>query len=110
MTDKKGKNKFKLGTAALIFVLTSLLTWVSFFFYFMKDEGQIDNEAFLMNLLADSFLLFRLPLHGIIWAIVKDYTILFYITLFLNPIFWSIAIERLIYWTRKRLMTNSIEL
>ena len=52
---------FKLGTAALLFALTSLLTWISFFFYFMLDEGRIDNAAFLLNVLADRFLIFRLP-------------------------------------------------
>jgi hypothetical protein len=106
MADKKDNDKFRLGTAALVFVVTSVLTWGSFFFYFMKDEGQIDNDAFLLNLLADSFLVFRLPLHAIFWTIVQDNAILFYVTLFLNPIFWSIVVERLIHWTRKRLKAS----
>ena len=106
MTDRKNKSNFKVGTAALIFAVTSLLTWVSFFFYFMKDEGQIDNDAFLLNSLADSFLVFRLPLHAFFWTIIQDNAFLFYVTLFLNPIFWSIVIERLIYWTRKTLKTS----
>lgn len=103
MTDKKDKGNFRLGTAALAFVLTSLLTWVSFFFYFMKDEGQLDNDAFFLNLIADSFLVFRLPLHPIFWTLVQHNAILFFVTLFLNPILWSIVIERLVYWTKKGL-------
>jgi hypothetical protein len=104
--ETKDKNAFKLGTAALTFAVTSLLTWISFFFYFMQDEGQIDNEAFFLNALADSFLILRLPLHLIFWDIVKDNSFLFYVTLFLNPIFWSVLIERLIHWTKKIIKTS----
>src|SRR5579871_3829577 len=96
------KNKFSLGTIALIFALTSLMTWVSFFFYVMKDAGQINNDELTLNLLADSYLFFRLPLQGIFWAMVEDNTFLFYLTLFLNPIFWSLIMERLIYWVKKK--------
>jgi hypothetical protein len=105
MGKKETKTTFKLGTAALTFVLTSLLTWISFFFYFMKDEGQIDNDAWFLNLIADSYLAFRLPLHAVLWDIIKDNTTLFYLTLFLNPIFWSILMERLINWTRQMIRT-----
>ena len=101
MTNNTKNGTFKLGTAALIFALTSVLTWISFFFYFLKDEGQVDNEAFILNLVADSFLIFRLPLHAILWDLVKDNSILFYATLSLNPIFWSLLIERLIYLTKR---------
>jgi hypothetical protein len=102
MTDAKKKSTFRLGTFALAFVLVSLLTWISFFFAAMQDAGQIASDAFVMNLLADSFQIFVFPLQSIFGDIADDdVKVYLFATLFLNPLLWAVLTERVIHWVKR---------
>jgi hypothetical protein len=93
---------FNIGTFALAFGGISLMTWISFFLYVFQGAAQISNESIILNLLTKSFLIFRLPLHALIDVTIEQNTLLFVWTLFMNPIFWSLLIERIVF-TAKRI-------
>jgi hypothetical protein len=90
--------KFKIEVFVTALIVISILTTVSFFAAWGRDEGTLEaNDGLIWNLLADSFNFFRLPTHGLFWeSIVKNASSLFIPTLVVNVLFWTIVAERLI--------------
>ena len=73
------------------------LTFFSFLAAFGRDEGTLENDGFIKNLLADSFNVFRLPTHGLFTDKAVMTATKFYGGLVLNTILWALLIERLIF-------------
>ena len=83
----------------------SLLTTVSFFAAWAKDEGQIDEKSGMVkNLIADSFEVFVFPTFHLFWdTIVANSSKLFIPAIAVNVLLWTIFIERLIAFATKLL-------
>jgi len=73
-------------------IIIGIVTLVSFWFAFGKDEGQLGN-GYLANFVADSFNVFRFPTHVLFWNLFSSSAILFFIGLILNCLFYGFLIE-----------------
>ena len=82
-------------------ILVGVLTILTFFFAFGKDEGTLGDGIF-RNLIADSFNLFRFPTHAIFWKLFSSSALLYFLGLMLNCLFYGILIERIIYFVPKQ--------
>ena len=79
-------------SATVIFFLTC----TSFVAAFARDEGSLQNNKIIWNLLADSFYIFRQPTHGLFWDLIIENGGLYIPGLLFNILFWSLLVERMI--------------
>ena len=98
MTNELKDRKFKIEIFVIALIVISILTTLSFFAAWGRDEGTLEaNDGVIWNLLADSFNFFRLPAHRLFWeSIAEGAGSLLILTLVFNVIFWTIVAERLI--------------
>ena len=98
MTNELKDRKFRIEIFVIALIVISILTTLSFFAAWGRDEGTLEaNDGVIWNLLADSFSFFRLPTHGLFWeSIAAGASSLFIPTLILNVIFWTFVVERMI--------------
>jgi hypothetical protein len=64
-----------------------------------REEGTSENSFFL-NLMADSFSIFRFPTHTLFWRYMSGN--IFIAGLFINCIFYAFLIERLISFIKQQ--------
>jgi hypothetical protein len=81
-----------LTAALLVGVIAIPLT---FFFAFAKDEGTLGNGVF-PNLIADLFNVFRFPTHSLLWDVFSSSTLLYFLGLILNALFYGLIVERIL--------------
>ena len=93
--------KINITQVLIASFLTSLLTFLTFFFAFGKDEGTL-GEGYIRNFIADSFNLFRFPTHVIAWNFFSSSPLLYLVGLLLNCILYGVLIERIIYFLKKK--------
>jgi hypothetical protein len=98
ITKEMNERKFRIEIFILALIIISIMTTLSLFAAWARDEGTLEaNDGLIWSLLADSFNFFRLPTHGLFWEpIAKNASSLFIPTLIINVIFWTTIIERLI--------------
>jgi len=74
-------------------VITGIITLISFWFAFGKDEGQL-GSGYLANFVAESFYVFRFPTHVIFWKLLHSSGILYFLGLYINCLSYGLLIER----------------
>ncbi len=93
--------KMKMVRIVKLFLIICLLTTISFFFFFARNEnGHGDN--FLFNFLANSFYIFRFPTHVLFWKYMYENAFLYIAGLATNAVLYAVLIEFLISYFKRR--------
>jgi hypothetical protein len=85
----------KLKVLIPAFLVIGLLTILTLFSAWANEEGTLGNNI-LEFLGAKLFNIFRFPTHVMFWN-ACDSSILFFLGLMINSLFYALIIERLIY-------------
>jgi hypothetical protein len=79
-----------------ILILIILLTGISFLTFWGDEEGTLSENSF-MQIFVKIFSVLRFPLHTIFWNLIsKCGAMVYFTTLLINCIFYSILVERVI--------------
>lgn len=96
--------KFRLKIFLISLAVISIVVGLSFLAALGRDEGTLGNGV-IRNLLADSFFLFRFPIHTLFWNQLTKHMVFYFPGLIINIIFWAFVMERTI-WFVKRILTK----
>jgi len=83
----------------IILLLIGILTVLSFFSEFGKNEGTLGNNI-ILNFLAGSFYVFRFPMHVLFWKYMHGS--FFIVGLLINVLFYAVLIETLVSILKKK--------
>ena len=90
---------FNLLRFIFLIVAIGALTFFAFLTAFGRSEGTLGDGLFL-NLMADSFCVFRFPTHVLLWEYMRGDT--FFWGLSINVLFYAFVIEIIISQVIKR--------